>query len=95
MKTRIFTLAGVLALGGCSLEDTAAIQLFQVCANVVPDGATGACTYSNKCDKVLGGTFCADVTSAITEATAIVQVNNQLANNRDSSSGRANTNDFI
>ena len=93
MKTRILPLAALAAvLSGCVQENHASIEFFAVCFPPEPDTTTGACSYGNTCELVLGGTFWADV-SAVTEAVALIQLNNQLPNNEDLSVGRVNTND--
>ncbi len=93
MTTRILPLVALAAaLAGCLQENHASIEFEAVCFPPEPDATKGTCDYSNTCDKVLGGTFWADV-SVVTEAVALIQINNQLPNNEDLSAGRVNTND--
>src|SRR5512138_259986 len=89
MNLRVLA-TGVLAalLGGCA-DNNVSVQLFQIC---VPPTDPTVCEFPAECAAGWGGEVVLDL--AYSEHLYVpIQVNNQLANNRDTSTGRGNTHD--
>lgn len=87
MKTALLLApAALLALAGCS-KNGASVQVQAIC--YPPD----ACTFSNKCEKVLLGNPFVDVALGDQSIGLFIQVENQLTDNGDADSFRTNTND--
>lgn len=90
MRTRLASLAALaLAASGCA-DNTASVRVSMICAP--PDDAA-KCTFEATCGAEFIGPNTIDVTSPNRSLWLMVQVDNQLPNNRDEKIGRVNTND--
>ncbi|MEI7704561.1 MAG: hypothetical protein WCK73_08160 [Deltaproteobacteria bacterium] len=83
----------LLALAGCSATEYSAVSLYAICAPPAPDATTGACLYPATCANTLVGSARLDATTAQLDFRLPIQLNNLLANNADTTTGRINTND--
>jgi hypothetical protein len=93
MSTRPAAAASALAIGvllganGC-VDNRASVQIQMICA------PNETCTFSGECDAQFIGFVTLDhATSARDALWLVLQVENQLPNNADAATGRANTND--
>jgi hypothetical protein len=86
-------LLALLALVGCVKDNGASIEIFETCFPPAPD-TNGGCSWPATCTATPLGTYVIDVGG--TDYLFLgIQVNNNLPNNADASSGRLNTNDVF
>jgi hypothetical protein len=91
MKTRaIILLLAALPIGACRVDDMTSVQVAAVC---LPPDDVAACTFAGDCGKTewIGVTRLDRRISS--RLHLIVQANNQLTNNADTSAGRGNSHD--
>jgi hypothetical protein len=92
MNTRLAPAVLALALlAGCR-DNAASIEIFETCLPPAPDTTTGQCAYPATCAAQPLGTYMIDL-AGTDILSAVMQVNNQLANNAKPDTGQVNTND--
>lgn len=87
VRTSLTALAVTALLGGCMKPNNASIEMVRIC--YPPDA--GSCSYSEKCGAQYLGNQIVDIDMTGSLFLA-VEVQNQLPDNKDESSGRGNTN---
>jgi hypothetical protein len=89
MKTRALFLVPLLALLGCAAKTNAPIEVVALCA---PPDDPKVCSFADECDAQYIGWSAIDLDET-NFLWAIIQVNNQAANNGNTDIGRVNTAD--
>jgi hypothetical protein len=96
MKPRILIAMALAAGAAACTKDHASVEIFAVCA---PPTDAGACSSAGTCEALLASprpfVYLIDSAGFVNELVMFVQVNNQLLDNSDPSSGRVNTNNFF